>query len=191
VGGGWGDDGDVNGDMHVDAWVAGAKVQAAAAARVRRRWLRQQAIEGADFVSLLVGLRERATTTTLTTSAGRTHRGRVAVVGRDCVVLITTRGRTVVVAASAVLAVRPDEDGAVIVPVDTRPPGTESMAELMRKAAVERPQVIVHAVGAPEPLVGELHACGRDVVTLLLAGEPPGPAYLRLASVSEMSFESG
>ena len=191
MGGGRGDDGDVNGDMHVDAWVAGAKAQEAAAARVRQRWLRQQAVEDADFVSLLVELRERATPTTLTTSGGRTHRGRIAVVGRDCVVLITTRGRTVVIAASAVLAARPDEDGAVSLTVDTRPPSTESMAELVRKAAVDRPQVIVHAAGTPEPLVGELHACGRDIVTLLLAGEQPGPVYLRLPSVSEMSFESG
>ena len=185
MGGGWGDDGDL------DAWAAGARAQDAAAARVRQRWLRQQAVEQADFVSLLVELRERATPTTVTTSGGRTHRGRLAVVGRDCLMLITARGRTVLVAASAVLAVRPDEDRTVTLTVDTRQPGPESMAELVRRAAVDRPHVTVHAVGAAEPLVGELQACGLDVVALLLSGEPPAPAYLRLASVSEMSFDSG
>jgi hypothetical protein len=188
VGGSWADD-ELNDDL--DAWAAGARAQDAAAARVRQRWLRQQASEQADFVSLLVELRERATSTTVTTSGGRTHRGRIAVVGRDCLVLITTRERTVVVAASAVLAVRPDEERAVTLTVDTRSPGSVSMAELVRRAAVDRPQVTVHSVGSPDPLVGELQACGLDVVTLLLAGEPPVRAYLRLPSVSEMSFDSG
>ena len=189
----WGDDGDLSGDLNrdLDAWAAGARAQDAAAARVRQRWLRQQAVEQADFVSLLVELRERATSTTVTTSGGRTHRGRIAVVGRDCLVLTTTRGRTVVVAASAVLAVRPDEGRAVTLTVDTRPPGGESMAELVRRVAADRPNVTVHTVGAAEPWVGELQACGLDVVTLLLAGEPPAPAYLSLPSVSEMSFDSG
>ena len=189
MGSGWGDDGDLNRDL--DAWAAGARAQDAAAARVRQRWLRQQAVEQSDFVSLLVELRERATPTTVTTSGGRTHRGRITVVGRDCVVLLTTRGRTVFLAASAVLAVRPDDDRSVTLTVDTRPPGDASMAELVRRAAVDRPDVTVHAVGAAEPLVGELQACGLDVVALLLAGEPRVPAYLRLTSVSEMSFESG
>ena len=189
----WGDDGDLNGDLarDLDAWAAGARAQDAAAARVRQRWLRQQAVEQSDFVSLLVELRERATPTTVTTSGGRTHRGRIAVVGRDCVVLLTSRGRTVVLAASAVLAVRADDDRSITLTVDTRPPGSETMAELVRRAAVDRPHVTVHAVGTAEPLVGELQACGLDVVALLLAGEPRVPAYLRLASVSEMSFDSG
>lgn len=193
MGGSWGDDGDLNGDGHgdLDAWAAGARAQEAAAARARQRWLRQQAIEQADFVSLLVELRERAAPTTVTTAGGRTHRGRIAIVGRDCVLLITSRGRTVVVAASAVLAVRADDDRSVTLTVDTRAPGTESMAELVRRAAVDRPHVTVHAVGAAEPFVGELQACGLDVVALLLTGDPPVPAYLRLASVSEMSFDSG
>jgi hypothetical protein len=185
VGGSWGDDGEL------DAWAAGARAQDAAAARARQRWLRQQAVEQADFMSLLVELRERAAPTTVTTSGGRTHRGRIALVGRDCVMLTTSRGRNVVVAASAVLAVRADDDRSVTLTVDTRTPGTESMAELVRRAAVDRPHVTVHAVGAAEPFVGELQACGLDVVALLLAGDPPVPAYLRLASVSEMSFDSG
>jgi hypothetical protein len=193
VGAGWGDDGDLNGDpsRDLDAWAAGARAQEAAAARARQRWLRQQAVEQADFVSLLVELRERATPTTVMMSGGRTHRGRIAVVGRDCLMLVTPRGRTVIVASSAVVAVRPDEDRAVTLTVDTRPPGPESMAELVRRAAVDRPRVTVHAAGATEPIVGDLHACGLDVVALLVAGEPPAPVYLRLPSVSEMSFESG
>jgi hypothetical protein len=193
VGGSWGDDGWVDdGDLNdLDAWAAGARAQDAAAARVRQRWLRQQAVEQADFVSLLVELRECVTPATVTTSGGRSHRGRITAVGRDCLMLVTTRGRTVVVAASAVLAVRPDEERPAALTVDTRPPGTESMAELVRRAAVDRPRVIVHAFGAAEPLVGELQACGLDVATLLLAGEQPEVAYLRLASVSEMSFDSG
>jgi hypothetical protein len=193
MGGGWGDDGDLGGDLHrdLDAWAAGARAQDAAAARARQRWMRQQADEQADFVSMLVELRERATSTTVTTSGGRTYRGRIAVVGRDCLVLTMNQGRTVVVAASAVLAVRPDEDRAVTLTVDPRQPGAESMAEVVRRAAVDRPHVTVHAPGAPQPIVGELQACGLDVMALLLAGEPPVPAYLRLTSVSEMSFDSG
>ena len=65
------------------------------------------------------------------------------------------------------------------------------MAEVMRRAAIDRPTVTVHMTGASEAFTGELHACGLDVVALLLADNPSAPAYLKLASVSEMSFDSG
>ena len=185
MGGGRGEDGDL------DAWAAGARAQEAAAARARQRWLRQQADEQADFISLLVDLRERAASTTVVTGGGRTHRGRITIVGRDCLMVVTTRGHTILVAASAVLAVRPDDERTVMLGVDTRPPGTESMAEVVRRAAIDRPTVTVHMTGASEPVVGELHACGLDVMALLLAGDPPAPVYLKLTSVSEMSFDSG
>jgi hypothetical protein len=106
-------------------------------------------------------------------------------------VVVAGRGRTIVLAASAVLGVRPDDERSVVLAVDPRTVGNESMAEIVRRNAVERPAVTVHLEGRPEPLAGELQACGLDVMALLLAGEPPTPAYLRLASVSEISFASG
>jgi hypothetical protein len=179
------------GDGELDAWAAGARAQDAAAARTRRRWLRQQAHEQSDFTSLLIDVCERAATTTVITTGGRAHRGRITNVGRDCVVLVTTGGRTVVLATHAVAAVRPDGERTVTLALDPRRPEPLSLAEIVRARAIDRPMVTVHLAGGREPLVGELQACGIDVVALLLAGEPPAPAYLRLASVSEMSFDSG
>jgi hypothetical protein len=184
VGGGRGDDGDL------DAWAAGARAQEAAAARARRRWLRRQAEEQAEFVSLLVELRERAVPIEVVSASGRAYRGRIRVVGRDCVLLSAASRRAVLVSAAAIVAVRPQDDAAVALTVEARPTGPESMAELVRRAAGDRPRVTVHTVGAADPVSGDLVGCGVDVV-VVLAGEPPTPTYLRLTSVSEISFDSG
>jgi hypothetical protein len=185
VGGGRG------GDDGLDAWAAGARAQEAAAARARRHWLRQQADEQADFVSVLTDLRDRAAPATVVTRSGRSYRGTITVVGRDCLALVDDRGRTTFVASSAVWLVRPENEREVRLAIDTRETGSETMAALVRRAALDRPAVTVHSTGAQRPVVGELHSCGADVIGLLVTGEPAGAAYLRLASVSEMSFASG
>ena len=64
------------------------------------------------------------------------------------------------------------------------------MAEVVQRAAHDRELVTIHADGAPEPFVGELQACGRDVVVIRLE-RTRAVVYLTLASVSEMSFDSG
>jgi hypothetical protein len=184
VGGAWGDQGDV------DAWAAGARAQEAAAARTRQRWLRQQAAEQADFASLLVDLHEQGTAVAVTTAAGRCHpHARIASVGRDYIALATARGR-VLLSSGAVVAVQPHDERDVTLAVDMRATRDESMAEVVRRAAHDRKLVTIHADGAPEPFVGELQACGRDVVVIRLE-RTRAVVYLTLASVSEMSFDSG
>ena len=184
MGGGWGDDG------NLDAWAAGARAQEAAAARTRQRWLRQQAAEQADFASLLVEWRERGSPVAVTTAVGRCyHQARITAVGRDCVALATAQGR-VLLSSRAVVAVQPHDETEVTLAIDMRSTSDDSMDELVQRAAHDRELVTIHVDGAPEPFVGELQACGRDVVVIRL--ERTGAVvYLTLASVSEMSFDSG
>jgi hypothetical protein len=86
--------------------------------------------------------------------------------------------------------VQPHDERDVTLAVDMRATRDESMAEVVRRAAHDRELVTIHADGAPEPFVGELQACGRDVVVIRLE-RTRAVVYLTLASVSEMSFDSG
>jgi hypothetical protein len=159
-------------------------------ARSRQRWLRQQAAEQADFTSLLIELRERGSPVSVTTAAGRRYpNARITAVGRDCVTVATARGR-VLLASGAVVALQPHGETDVSLGADARATDEESMAELVRRAAHDREAVTIHVDGVPEPFVGELQACGRDVV-VIRAARTNAVVYLTLASVSEMSFDSG
>jgi hypothetical protein len=180
----WDDDGDL------DAWAAGVRAEEAATARTRQRWLRQQASEHADFASLLVELHERGTPVTVTTTAGRRHqRARITAVGCDFLALATVRGR-VLVASKSIVAVQPHDRLGVTLAVDKRPTADDSMADLVRRAADTREVVALQVEGIPEPFVGELQTCGKDVVAMRIE-RSRSVAYLTLASVSEMSFDSG
>ncbi|MDQ3293286.1 MAG: hypothetical protein M3527_02365, partial [Actinomycetota bacterium] len=59
------------------AWAAAARVDEAAAARSRERWLRQAADEEAMVAGVLLDLAERADTVVVQGPGGRTPRGRV------------------------------------------------------------------------------------------------------------------
>jgi hypothetical protein len=175
----------------LDAWAAEARAQEAALARSRTRWLRQQADDGADFTSVLVELSERGTDVAIDTARGGVVRGRITTVGRDFVAVAGQRARVMFVASVAVVAVRPLEQTGSTLSVDRRHPVDDTLAAAVTRAAADRPRVVVHTSGASAPLAGELRSCGRDVMTVVADGEPPAPAYLRLSSVSEISFDSG
>ncbi|MGI9023711.1 MAG: hypothetical protein ACR2HV_10890, partial [Acidimicrobiales bacterium] len=63
---------------------------------------------------------------------------------------------------------------------------TVTMADVIGHAVESRPRVQVFATSAG--LSGELVALGTDVLTVQTDGNPPGLTYVRLASVSELSF---
>ena len=176
----------------IERWAAEARARDAVDARVRERWLRRQAEEEATFVGLLVDLAEREAAVAVTTTANRRHVGTVEAVGADFVALRTAGGRTAVVSLGAVAAATPlgaegGRAGAAGAPGDRGSRSVKvAMADVLAHAAGQRPRVHVHAGGVG--VVGELRSVGADVVSVHTDGDPPATAYLRLPSVSEVSF---
>ncbi|MFN2607015.1 MAG: hypothetical protein ABR511_03830 [Acidimicrobiales bacterium] len=179
----------------VERWAAGARAQDAAEGRLRERWLRRQAEEEAAFAGVLVDLAERAAPVVLATTGGRHLVGPVLAVGADFAALRTAGGRTTMVALGAVASVQAARGAAVRDPgraaADSRHGGpaarrTATVADVLAHAVERRPRVQLRAGAAL--VVGELRAVGADVVTVHTDGDPPGVAYARLASVSEISL---
>ena len=173
----------------LDDWLADAQAREAADERIRERWLRQQAADEAAFAGLLADLAEGGETCVLTTAGARLHRGRVVAVGADFVAVRADGGRTTVVALHSVAVVRPEGERPIVPSAaPDQPPGL-TLAGLLARAVADRPRVQVQLRDG-DALVGELRSMGVDVVTL--APDTGGPAYVRLASISEISlFESG
>ena len=197
---------------------AEARARDAADARVRERWLRRSAEEEAELAGVLLDLAEGGVAAAVTTSSGRRHAGRVAAVGADFVAVRTDGDRTTLVALAALASVRVNGLGRAgtqpglrsgtqpalrsgtqpALRSGTQPalrsgtqPGERrsvavSMADVLAHAAGRRPRVQVHCGEAT--VAGELRSVGTDVVTLRTDGEPPGQAYVSLASVSEISL---
>jgi len=184
----------------IEGWAAEARVRDAVDSRQRERWLRQQAQDTAAFASLLLGLAEQGVAVLATTVGGRHYVGRVEAVGVDFAALATTGARTTLLPLEALAAVkvanaaerdRREDHRRPGPPADTRPDGGAmtvgvTLADVIGHAVGRRPRVQVFA-GAAQ-LGGELRALGADVITLHTDGDPPGLAYVRLASVSEFSF---
>lgn len=177
----------------VERWVAEAQVRDAVDARQRERWLRRQAEDEAAFAGLLLDLAERRVAVVATTTGGRRHIGRVEAVGADFAAMTGPGGQITLLALAAVATVgraragdpRPPESIGRRSP-DTPPTVMVTMADVIGHAVERRPRVRLFAgvTGA----VGELRAVGADVVTLYTDSDPAGLAYVRLASVSELSF---
>ena len=172
----------------VERWAAEIRARDAADARVRERWLRRSAEEEAELAGVLLDLAERGATAVITTSSGRRHPGRVAAVGADFVAVRTDGNRTTLVALAAVASARvngPQPAGGGAAGRSERSVAV-SMADVLAHAVGRRPRVHVHCDAATT--AGELRSVGTDVVTLRTDGDPPGQAYVSLASVSEISL---
>ena len=173
----------------VERWAAEVRARDAVDARVRERWLRRSAEDEAEFEGVLLDLAEGAVTAVITTSSGRRHPGRVVAVGTDFVAVRTDGDRTTIVALGAVASVRVSGLRAAS---RSGPQGGEgrsvnvAMADLLAHAAGRRPRVQVHCGEAT--VTGELRSVGTDVVSIQADGDPPGQAYVSLASVSEISL---
>ena len=183
----------------LERWAADARAREAAEARVRERWLRTQAEEDARLSQVLAGLAERRAEAVVTTTAGRAVPGRVTGLGQDFVA-VQGQGRTTLVPLHALAWVRPvaggqrkrPEVGLGPDPVgfddgdDLELSASAALVDVLNHAAAHRPRVSLAAQGAV--LAGELRAVGFDVVVVETAGEPPGLAYVRLQSLSEISL---
>lgn len=172
----------------LEAWAAEARAREAAESRVRERWLRAQAEEGAQFASVLAGMVERGAPVTVTTTAGRHVSGQLTSVGEDFVALTLAGGRRTLVALAAVAWVReaPGQRSEGSLADRGDPPEAAALVDVLAQAVAHRPRVAVQTDDAT--LTGELRAVGVDVLALETAGDPPALVFVRLPSVYEISF---
>lgn len=176
----------------LEAWAAEARAREAAESRVRERWLRTQAEEGAEFAAVLAGMVERAGAVTVTTSAGHRLSGRLTAVGEDFVALAVAGDRRTLVALGALACVQAAPGRRGSEPAMAERDGTSdrtdaaSLMDVLAQAVVNRPRVAVQTGAAA--VSGELRAVGIDVLALETAGEPPSLVYVPLRSVYEISF---
>ena len=167
-------------------WVADAVAGEAADSRARSRRLLQQATEDATFVGTLVDLAERGADLTIVTTGDSSLIGRIAVVGRDFVALVGRNGRTSFVPLGAIAALR-EQPGtrSAAVAGERSAPLQASLAAITAELAAER--VRVHVTSAKHAVTGELRASGDDVLVVMAEGVPPVPAYVPIASLTELA----
>ena len=177
----------------LERWAAAARAREAADARVRERWLRAQAAEGASMAGVLLDLAERRETVVVATIAGRRHRGLVTGVGEDFVAIESPSGTITLVALSGLGDVRvvgrSVGSGSRVAANTGDRPGRGSLgarlADVLAQAAGGRPRVLVQTGAAS--VGGDLRGVGLDVLTVQTDGDA-GPVYVSLPSLSEISF---
>ncbi len=167
----------------LEAWVAEGRVDEAARARARQRWLERQAAEEASLSGVLLDLAERNRPVTLTTVAGHRLSGPVIAVGTDFGVVRDRRLGDVIVPTSALALVRPS-------PGDDLPTGDRAVdmvltfgAALM-ELAPDRPECVV-AVGV-DHLRGELRPGSPDVLVVALDGDRRDLVHVSVAAVDHL-----
>lgn len=164
-----------------------ARADVDAGGRTRRRWLRQQIQEEAEFAGTLRTLSERGATVSVATETGRRHQGRIVGLGRDVCALATLDRRRVWVRLDAITTVRPEEALEHAPAADARAERQDlDFAEVLARLAEDRPAVQLVTRGSPGMVAGELRAVGTDVATVL-EGEARTTCYVRVPSVTEMS----
>jgi hypothetical protein len=170
----------------LERWAADARVDEAARARSRERWLRRQAEEESSLVGVLVDLLEAGSAVTVHSRAGNRYGGVVRAVGADFVALgrEAPEGADVLVALSALGSVR-TRPGAPGVLGDRTVAGELYLADVLAGLAEERAAVQVVTTSG-DVLGGTVAAVGHDVVTVRTAGRPPVVAYVPLGAVSEL-----
>src|SRR5690606_253927 len=128
----------------LDAWVAEARIDGAAAERARERWLAEVAGQEATLSGVLADLAERGATVAVSTTVGRRHRGTVGLIGADFVVLRPEAGAELAVAAGAIADVRAVGRADVL---GDRMLGTElRLADVLGELAADREDVSIVTV---------------------------------------------
>jgi len=151
-------------------WTAGTRIDDAARARRRERWLRQQATEDARFTGVALDLAERGVGVAAGTTTGRTLHGRIVAVAHDFLVLRHDGGTPTFLALSGVASLRPEAGQRAGEAASDRSSSVQTvLADVVTALAAERPRVRVVMEGGGEALAGELRAASGDVATLRLA----------------------
>jgi hypothetical protein len=145
------------------AWAAAARVDEAARARARQRWLRSAAEEGATLAGLLADLAAGTTPVRIGTRAGRTLQGRVVALGRD---FCAVAGRaTQTLAPLRTLATVRVAGRAHAAGGHEQVPASLLLADVLHGIAEERCPVAIDVHGG-ERVVGELRWVGAEVLAV-------------------------
>ena len=177
-------------DMQWEGLLDEARADELAAARVRERWLRQQATESATLLGTLLDLAESGAGINISVRGGRRHDGRLVGLGHDLAVVIE-RGSHVVLRLAAVTVVRPSPGSGAAAASGTRTATLDlHFGELLARVVDDQPDVAV-SLESGEVLTGALLAAGEDVLTLRLAAGADGLAYCSTAAVSSVRLRSG
>lgn len=161
-------------------WAAEQRAEDAARARSRARWLRRQAAETATLAGALIDLAERSAPVTLETIGGR-YEGQVEVVSTGLCALRRADGGVVLVALSAVTALRgPD----VVASGDRTPTLELDMAAALSALAADRNEVTVALAGGAEA-TGLVQTVGVEL--MCLAGDQ-GSVLIALDAVAACWF---
>jgi len=157
------------------------RAREASAARSRERWLRAAAAEDATLAGTLLDLAEAGTEVTVTTETGRSHRGRVALVGDDVVVLRPASGPVVVLALAAVAALRPAErrsgGGRVV-------PNGPNLLDVLASLTIGEAVLLTTRGGGT--VRGLVDAIGADVVHVRGDDETERSCYVSARSICEV-----
>ncbi|HEX9546535.1 MAG TPA: hypothetical protein VF942_04310 [Acidimicrobiales bacterium] len=143
------------------AWAESQQAASAARSRSRRRWLRQQAAEGATLAGTLLDLAESSVPVSVYTAGGDcVHSGLLIAVGTRVCVLSCDQAFSVI-ALSAITTVVPAGAG-----LGDRAPSLElDLAGVLAVIVVDRPSVQLQLVDG-RTVCGVLEQVGQDVVTV-------------------------
>ena len=163
------------------------RVDDAADARARERWLRTAAEADATLAGVLLDLGERDAHVGIATVEGRRVLGTIEVVGADFIAVRTDAGHEVLLAIDAVASVRtaPSLDPAVgdrVMTTDLR------LGDLLSELAAERARVRLVLRDGGDVVAGELRSIGQDVVSVRAESATGGTAYVPLAAVVEVGL---
>lgn len=166
-------------------WIAAGRVDEAARARARQRWLERQAREEATLGGVLVDLAERGRPVMVSTVGRRGFRGPVRAVGADFVVIREDGLGDVIVPLRSLASVRPapGEDGGG----GDRPFTVELvLAETLVEIAADNPTVLV--VAGSEELRGELRSAGIDVLSIVLGGPRHDIVHVHVSALDHIAI---
>lgn len=166
-------------------WIAAGRVDEAARARARQRWLERQAREEATLGGVLVDLAERGRPVMVSTVGRRGFRGPVRAVGADFVVIREDGLGDVIIPLRSLASVRPapGEDGGG----GDRPFTVELvLAETLVEISADHPTVM--AMAGSEELRGELRSAGIDVLSVVLEGPRRDVVHIHVSAVDHIAI---
>lgn len=167
----------------LERWAADARVDEAARARSRERWLRRQAEEERTVAGVLADLLEAGAVVAVTVAPGAELTGVVRAVGADFVAL-GAGGRPaseVVVALAAVTSVR-TRSGTAEVLGDRPAAGTMRLVDVVAALAADRDEVrVVTRDGGT--VAGVVRSVGQDVLVVRTGGPRPATGYVPVGAI--------
>lgn len=149
----------------LERWLADERADALIARRRQTYWRQQRRDEAVRLAGVLRDACERGLRVVITTASGREHRGRIAGVGRDAV-MVTTGAAMVLIRRAAVTALQVGRDVRLDGQRDVTPEGLDFTSALA--ALVESGRRLAVITDGGTAFTGEAVNVGEDVVVLRL-----------------------